>query len=349
MKAILLETLARLPQLEVEVEEVTSVSDILEYQIAAAPALLINGRPVYQDEVPGVEELYEVLIQYQQKPRTMKKILVPTDFSEVAANAYRFAQSLAEERAAELKVIHAYHPSFDYSNPYLDMPAAEFEAVKRELMDNFLHEHTLPSEKGGAVATLAEPKSELRIGFAGEEVVRYSKEVDLIVMGTTGEGNLVEKAFGSVSTFVVQNAHCPVLLIPGHCRCEGFENVVFASNYHAADEAVLEQVVQMLGMGLSAIHFVHVEQEPGKPYAVEKVQYEQAVHRNMPDIGFNHVEIECAQIEEGVVKYAEEIDAGLIVTGTVHRSFLEKLFHKSVTKRLAFHTNVPLMVLHYDD
>lgn len=349
LKANVKQALARLPGLEADLDEVTSVNGILEYQITAAPALLINGVPAYEDEVPGVEELVRVLSPFLHKPLPMKKILVPIDFSDVAANAYRFAQKLAGEEATEVKVIHAYHPSFDYSNPYLDMPAAEFESVKRELMKNFLEEHTVAESGRGAVAAMAKPKTELCIGFAGEEVVRLSKEVDLVVMGTTGQGNLMEQVFGSVSTHVARNAHCPVLLIPGSCRCQGFREIVFASNYNAADEAILQQVMEMAGAGHANVHFVHVEAEAGKPYSVAKVEFEQAVRENMPGIGYTSVEIKCSDIEEGVVKYAEDIGADLIAMGTLRRGFLENLFHRSITKRMAFHTRVPLLVLHYDN
>ena len=348
LKANVRQALARLPELEAELDEVTSVHDILEYEITAAPALLINGLPAYEGEVPGVDELVHILKPYMQKCNPMKKILVPTDFSDVAANAYHFAQTLAGEEPIEVMVVHAYHPSFDYSNPYLDMPAAEFEAVKRELMKNFIAEHTLATDEAGAVATVAQPKTELRIGFASEEVVRLSKEVDLIVMGTTGQGNLMERVFGSVSTYVARNAFCPVLLIPGDCQCKGFKEIVFASNYNAADEAMLQQLIEMAGIRTANIHFVHVEAEAGKPYSVAKVEFEQAVRENMPDIGFNAVEIKCSDVEEGVVKYAQDIDADLIAMGTLRRGGLENLFHRSVTKQMAFHTTVPLLILHYD-
>lgn len=348
LKANVKQALARLPGLEVELEEVTSVHDILEYQIAAAPALLINGIPAYEDKVPGVEDLIRILKPYLQKTRPMKKILVPTDFSDIAANAYRFAQALAGDEPIELKVMHAYHPSFDYSNPYLDMPAAEFESIKRELMKNFVTEHAASGAEAGPVATAVRPKTELCVGFAGEEIVRLSKETDLVVMGTTGEGNLMEKVFGSVSTHVARNAHCPVLLVPGNCRCKGFKDIVFASNYTAADEAVLQQLMEMAGIGPATIHFVHVEAEAGKAYSVAKTEFEQAVRKNMPDISFHAVKIACSDVEAGIVKYAEDIGAGLIAMGTVHRGFLENLFHRSVTKRMAFHTTVPLLVLHYD-
>ncbi|MEQ8706806.1 MAG: universal stress protein [Phaeodactylibacter sp.] len=274
----------------------------------------------------------------------MRKILVPTDFSAIAANAYQFAQEIAQRQNAEVDIMHAYHPSFDYSNPYLDMPAAEFDSIKRELLDQFIEGNTLGD---GAVATM--PKPMLNIGFASEEIVRMSKDYDLIVLGTTGEGNLLEKAFGSVSTYVARFAHCPVLLVPGDCRCGNFEEVVYASNYQAADEAMVKKLLTITGPEINNVHFVHVDNETQSPYHVEEVLYEQAQLYGTATIGFNSVEIECPNVQEGIVQYACDTHADLIVMGTMHRKFLERLFHKSVTQQVVFHTTVPLLIMHYDD
>ena len=275
----------------------------------------------------------------------MKKILVPTDFSAVAANAYQFAQEIALRQDASVDVMHAYHPSFDYSNPYLDMPAAEFDSIKRELLDQFVESNTC--EAGGGVATLSKPI--LSIGFASEEIVRLSNDYDLIVLGTTGEGNLLEKAFGSVSTHVARFAHCPVLLVPGNCNCGGFEEVVFASNYQAADESMVKQLLTVTGPEINNVHFVHVDNETNSPYHVEEILHEQADLYGAANIGFTSIGIECPNVQEGIVQYASDIRADLIVMGTIHRSFIESLFHKSVTQQVVFHTTIPLLVMHYDD
>lgn len=277
----------------------------------------------------------------------MKKILVPTDFSAIAANAYRFAQRLALKEEAEITVIHAHHPSFDYSNPYLDLPAQEFEQVKKELLNNFMGEHTLPSKTGGVVTL---PKAELRIGFAAEEITRAAKEADIVIMGTTGEGNLLEKVFGSVSTYVASHANCPVLLIPGNCSCRDFSNIVYASNHQPADEVMLKQVVGMIDIEPASVHFVHVDVDEveGDNYEIRKAAFKDTMQTEMPGVGINEVSIGCDDVQKGIISYAEDNNADLIVMATSHRSFLERMFHKSVTKEAVFHTTIPLMVLHYD-
>ena len=280
----------------------------------------------------------------------MKKILVPTDFSNIAANAFRFAQRLAAEEEAIITVMHAHHPSFDYTNPYLDLPAQEFEKIKKDMLNDFLEEHTSTPQEDGGVAVLPTIRQEIRIGFAAEEITRASKEADLVIMGTTGEGNLLEKVFGSVSTYVSSHAKCPVLLVPGNCQCRGFNNVVYASNNIEADKIMLEQVFSLVKSGPAEVHFVHVDKEEleGQEYIVRSTQFEEAVRKSLPTVGFNTVSISCEDVQKGIVQYASDIRADLIVTATTHKSFLERLFHKSVTRDVVFHTTIPLMVLHYD-
>lgn len=276
----------------------------------------------------------------------MKKILVPTDFSDIAANAFRFAQRIAAKEEATITVMHAHHPSFDYSNPYMDLPAQEFEQVKKDLLNNFMEANTLTSSSGGVDVL---PETIIQIGFAAEEITRASKEVDLIVMGTTGEGNLLEKVFGSVSTHVASNAYCPVLLVPGKCDCQGFDNVIYASNNEAADRVMLKEVMSIIGTAPSTIHFVYVDvDEELEAYELRKAEAEEIMREGLSNTKIQKVSIGCDDIQKGIVQYADDKNADLIVTATSHRSFLEKLFHKSVTRDVVFHTTVPLMVLHYD-
>lgn len=278
-----------------------------------------------------------------KKAPIMKKILVPTDFSEVAANAYRFAQVLSERVGARTELLHAYHPSFDYANPYLDVPAVEFEQIKQELLQQFAEAYT---DAQGGVAVL--PKTQLNIGFAAEEIVRLSEGYDLIVMGTTGQGNLLERAFGSVSTHVARFAKCPVLLVPRQCKCQSIEQVVFASSHPEADAALLEPVLDIAGGDVKDVHFVHVEKQAHLPYHIGEAMHEKASYAGHPSLGIHAIEIECPDVQAGVIQYADEAGADMIVTGTVQRSFLDRLFHKSVTRQMAFHTEVPLLVMKLD-
>ena len=279
----------------------------------------------------------------------MKKILIPTDFSPAAENAFRFAQAMAEAQGMTLKVAHVYHPEIDPAYPYLANSITDLAAVKSDQLDEFVKRNG--QEDDDSVATRVKIEKEVSIGYATEEIVRLSKaeEIDMIVMGTVGQNSMLNKLFGSISSFVARRAHCPCLLIPEEVTFKRFSNVVYASNYQAADEILLKQFLDFSQLYEANVHFVHVDEHLGDDYEVKAVKYEQIVRKNAPDLGFRMVSIGSSNIIEGLNNYVREKDIDLVVMATSPRGFIENLFHKSITKRMALYSEVPLLVMHYDD
>lgn len=279
--------------------------------------------------------------------KAYENILVPIDFSNNAARALRFALQLAEKNQAKITLFHVYHPSFDAANPYMNLPAETYVNMKNDLMREFREKHVL--ESGGAVATKQKVDQKLVLGFAAEEIVNASKDYDLIVMGTTGKGNVFETFFGSVSSHTAQHAHCPVLLIPMDWKDEKIQDVLFASNYSAVDEVMIPKVIQ-LGLGdLKCVHWVHVEVE-GENRSEELDMPH--VRTTLPD--GSHIEtikskVVNKNVWKGLASFGTQHSVDLIVVGTIHRSFLEHFFHKSITKQAVFNSEVPILIFHYDD
>jgi nucleotide-binding universal stress UspA family protein len=141
---------------------------------------------------------------------TLKKILVPTDFSECSEAAVRYGRALAAAFGASLHLLHVVQ------DPYTQPWAAEaFPAPLGDLLEQWQTQ---------ARARLAElvPEPEraatmvaVQVGSPFFEVVRYAEEqgIDLIVIGTHGRGPLGHVLLGSVAERVVRKAPCPVLTV----------------------------------------------------------------------------------------------------------------------------------------
>ena len=141
------------------------------------------------------------------------KILLATDGSEEAELATRTAIDLAQRTGSELHVVYVERvPNF------LDGPGTigydhllydRYEEQAREVLRKLLWRVQVA---GGAVAG-----SHLRMGRVAEEVVSLAEElgVGLIVMGSGGHGAIRRALMGSVSGFVAQHAHCPVMIVRG--------------------------------------------------------------------------------------------------------------------------------------
>lgn len=132
-------------------------------------------------------------------------ILLAFDGSTHAQKAARLAADLARQYQAALCVVHTYDPVPDYlGEPYLQEVISRRTEAADRVMDQ-------------AQALLGElPKVETEVleGPAAEAILRVAqvRQVDLIVMGTRGLGQLSGLLLGSQSQKVVTHAQCPVLL-----------------------------------------------------------------------------------------------------------------------------------------
>lgn len=276
----------------------------------------------------------------------MKKILIPTDFSETARDAYAYALDYCKNLGdpCGVKVVHVFMPEAA-STPTFIPPVQEFMELKEKTLKEFAH--NLAVEKP---ANVGEVETEQLIGFPGDEIIELSKTFDLIIMGTTGDGGFLEKLFGSVSTIVAQRAHCPVLLVPHGAKYTAPEQILYSSSADAADERLIEQLIHFNKPFQARIHFVHVEREGDAAFSKSKEEiFEELFEAGEPPFAFEFANIKSPEIDTSINQYAEMEKIDLIVMATRHRSFWEQLFHKSQTKKMALHTHLPMLVLHQGD
>lgn len=139
----------------------------------------------------------------------LRKILVPTDFSESARHALTYAISFAREYAAEVTLLHVVEDvAVSYASDLFPVPMAEvfneISAYARKELG------ALASE---VRARGVEVREVLIQGKPAAEILRVAREetFDMIILGTHGKGVLDQALFGSTTERVVRKAPCPVL------------------------------------------------------------------------------------------------------------------------------------------
>jgi nucleotide-binding universal stress UspA family protein len=142
---------------------------------------------------------------------TLKRVLVPTDFSEASGSAVKYGKAFAEAFGATLHLLHVLEDPLIYaptSEGYLPPPQffEELEQGARQRLDTTLSD----AERQKLQAEIV-----LKKGSPFVEIVRYAKDqnIDLIVMGTHGRGPIAHMLMGSVAEKVVRKAPCPVLTV----------------------------------------------------------------------------------------------------------------------------------------
>ncbi len=144
---------------------------------------------------------------------TLKRILVPTDFSENSESAIEFARTFADEFNSEIHLLHVLA-----SDTAVAMGSDGFFSVSDDLMQEIrdgvtsrLQETAQPLKDAGETVV-----QEVREGTPFVEIVKYAKsnEIDLIILGTHGRTGIPHLLIGSVAEKVVRKAPCPVLTVP---------------------------------------------------------------------------------------------------------------------------------------
>jgi len=146
----------------------------------------------------------------RQRPITVSKILVPTDFSPASRKSLSYALRFAGGLNSEITLLHVLEPEIPLALPGRPATAAFSE---EELADakKGLRGLTDLAKAAGSAGT----KSILRTGIATHEIVEAAKDldVDLIVIATHGFTGWKHFAIGSTAERVARAAPCPVLVV----------------------------------------------------------------------------------------------------------------------------------------
>ena len=265
----------------------------------------------------------------------MKKILVPTDFSKNAENALNFAINLAnqfESKIYLLSVYQAHSPAGNLKNidRFLkeeneDQLSALVKKHKPALSHNSSMETiTLNGNTTGMIASFAD-----------------SRDVDLIIMGTQGSTGLKEIFIGSNTVGVIKRANKPILAIPNNCQYKPFEKIVLAMD--ESDAFPEEQIRPLLSFAKShnsKVLVYHIA-EPDDKNGVSP-----SINEYLKGMDYSiHENIGISDVNEGINAFVEKNEADLLCMITRKRRFLENIFNPSVTRREAFNSPVPLLIL----
>ena len=144
---------------------------------------------------------------------TIKRILVPTDFSATSDAALEFAKTIADTFGASLHLVHVFEDPFVTgafaAETYAPMPPATRAALLDDAATRLAHRLPAAEQEHFRGTT------EIVTGVSAPAIVEYAHEhnIDLIVMGTHGRTGMAHLLIGSVAERVVRTALCPVLTV----------------------------------------------------------------------------------------------------------------------------------------
>jgi nucleotide-binding universal stress UspA family protein len=271
----------------------------------------------------------------------MKTILIPTDLSESAATAIRYAAALATHIKAEKLVLYnTYSAPLTTSN--MSFSFVETEGLKK------LNEEELEKSKALAmdicpghvqVETLSE------YGFVEQQIndAVHKAGADLIVMGIEDVGALEEVLAGSSAMHIIHHTQTPVLLVPPGAQWQPVNNIAWACDYKNLGKTTPVWSIKPLLLATNArLHVVH--NDPEHKQTNEALTASQQLVREW----FAGTEVTFALLEEKDLKeainhYVSTNMIDMLIAVPKKHTWLEGLFTSSHTKQLAFSTHIPVL------
>ncbi len=286
----------------------------------------------------------------------MKKLLIPTDFSEHAEQGVKYAMDLARFTGAEVLLFHAfYDPMLDSDLPTYqsatmgggtrEVVLNDIEEESRRLLAEKKREWELKMGPNLPITTLLER------GFADQLIpeVALREGCSMIVMSSRGKSKVYKTFFGSVTADVMQNARMPVLVVPKGTNFMPIQHVMYASDFDPADGVVLRQLMHLLKPLNFDLCTVYVFNDHGHPYRKEdyiglRTAMRSHMQHVMPDAHMDILATGDSDLIEGLNRQLENRKTDLLVMTTHARNFIHRLMHPSATKRMLFNAKVPLLI-----
>jgi nucleotide-binding universal stress UspA family protein len=286
--------------------------------------------------------------------KTYKNIIVATDFSESAKTAYHYARQIASRLNASLTVVNVYElPILDPSMPnaYAYMPSVdELQKTAEMQLSNFIREKE--DDNGTTiVASRVKVKTQAYIGFPADKLIELSEnpDTDLMILGTVGEQGWLTKLFGSVAIKVMQEAQCPVLLVPQSAEYKNIHHILYAASPESATNKTVSRAIDFAKHFVSAIHFVHIDAVFENPKANTSSLFKQILEGKAPNLPYTIENVVGMSVGEGISSYCLKNQVDLVISVTHHRKFWDNLIHHSISKDLVWQAHLPILCLHTDD
>jgi nucleotide-binding universal stress UspA family protein len=276
----------------------------------------------------------------------MKTIIVPTDFSATAYNAARYALELAAQiGTSRILLYHAYElivpvPDLPTSIPVIDpkeLKEASLQGLGKMKLDL---EAYVPA---GAVLDI---RAENNLLAANIDEVAKEEMADVIIMGITGGGQIEEIMMGSNTIDVVKHTNFPVIIVPGEVTFKPVNKILFACDFKKVGTSTpIAPLKKLLDIFHAELHVLNIDRDGkglGADIPLESLLLDTLLEGYHPIYHF----IDHDNIVEGIMDFADKIQADLILTIPRKHGLFEGLFRRSRTAKLAFHTHIPMLAIH---
>lgn len=276
----------------------------------------------------------------------MRKIVLPTDFSENAFNALKYAAELFKYEYSIFFILHAYseevyNTSADFSEDKVNQRKTQVQKSSRENLERINKE---------ILKYNPNPKHHYKtlssFGLLVDEVndLITKENADIVVMGTRGKTNNKKKTFGSNTLQVIKYVQCPVLCIPLNYKYHSPEKILFPTNYMLPYERrELKLVSEIARRFCAELHLLYISRFPG--ISLRQKYNQEFIKDVFKQIKLEFHNLDASDKEIAINGYLVENHMDLLVMVNSRQTYLESFLAPSVIDKIGLKPKRPFLVL----
>lgn len=278
----------------------------------------------------------------------MKRILLPTDFSEISKNAIHYALKLFKDIPCEFFLLNVFRVPYVTGEELLSNDVSQLAKIEDDLhnisikgMEDLLK--TLPKNKNHKFIKISDYNLFLN---AVQNIVK-ERDIELIVMGTKGATGAKEIFMGSNTGNVVLNTASNVIAVPENATFKAPKQITFPTDFRISYELEdLSPLINLAEMYDSRIRILHLSEK-------EALDEEQKLNKQrlisfLINVKHSFHTLSNTDFEEAINCFTQSRgNIDMIAMITRHYNFFQRLFFRPKVKELSFHTKIPLLVLHH--
>ncbi|MGS2740212.1 universal stress protein [Sinomicrobium sp. M5D2P17] len=277
----------------------------------------------------------------------MKRILLPTDFSDHAQNAMAYATELYKHEECMFYVLNVFrvygYSTINIMYPEPGNPAydAAFNESRKNINDTI---RRLVFAKNPKHSFEGLSKNNFLLDAINHLV--EEKGIDMIVMGTKGVKNARGIHYGSNAVTVMEKVTaCPVIAIPLQAEFMGYREIIFPASYEIAYKKSETRLLLTLAREFNSnICILHIKEN--EELTENQVENRRLLEEDLTDTKYTFHSLTNIEPAVGISCFAESRNADLIALINRKHGFWYRIKEKSVVKGVSFYSRTPILVTH---
>jgi len=286
----------------------------------------------------------------------MKKVFIPVDFSPHSIRAAEFGTKIARTLGASCLFYHALaQPKMTPAR----MAVADYPTIGQIFEEDLNDVISSNEERLRLLSRQLNPEPDelfcqtlVSIDTTTTGIVKYAefRNIDLIVMGTKGKNELDRTNIGSNTSSVISRTNIPVLAIPAHNTTQNISHILFATDFEDTDIESLRKLTFFASAFNAKISVVHIDSRGDIMKARQVFEhYKEKITNEVPYGCYEFLLLEGKNVLESLNTCIESLHIDLIAMATKKKRLFESVYQFGLTKRMLFHTNIPLLAFHAYD